>query len=97
MSRNSGFVNAIKLFLDKTGLVSVWSKFHADYTHVHTDLKSVSTLDHFFVNERLLDSVSDASPLQIGDNLSRHSPIMMKLMVPKVSEKNQVPKIPTFR
>ena len=57
----------------------MWDKFQVDYTHVHTDLKSFSVLDHFFVNQRLLDQIVDAGPVHLGDNLSRHSPIMMKL------------------
>ena len=48
------------------------------YTH-NTDLVSTTTLDHFVVNERLLSVITDAGVLHLGDNLSRHSPIMLKL------------------
>ena len=71
----------MKIFYEKVGLLSVWDKFPIDYTYIHTDLKSTSTLDHFLVNERLLDLVVDAGVLHFGDNLSRHSPIIMKLNV----------------
>ena len=77
--RISGYANSIRDFLSKLGIISVWDKFQVDYTHVHTDLKSFSVLDHFFVNQRLLDQIVDAGPVHLGDNLSRHSPIMMKL------------------
>ena len=50
-----------------------------NFTHVHTDLKSTSILDNFLVNERLLGLVMDAGVLHLGDDLSRHSPIMLKL------------------
>ena len=38
-------------------------------------------LDHFFVNQRLLDCVVDAVPVHLGDNLSRHSPNVMKIKI----------------
>ena len=51
------------------------------YTHIHTDFSSTSTIDHFLVNPRLLAVVVDAGAVHLGDNLSRHSPIMMKLSI----------------
>ena len=66
-------------FTEILGLVSVWNKFPVGYTHMHTDFSSTSTLDHFLVNPRLLAVVVDAGAIHLGDNLSRHSPIMMKL------------------
>ena len=33
------------------------------------------------MNERLLALITDAGPVHLGDNLSRHSPIMMKIMI----------------
>ena len=50
-----------------------------DYTHIHTDYKSTSVLDHFIMNERLLSMVEDCGSLHLGDNRSRHSPVMVKL------------------
>ena len=78
-------------FLTRLGIISVWTKFPADFTHLHVDSKSSSIIDHFFLNQRLLDLVEDAGPVHLGDNLSRHSPIMMKLRLPQVatSDSNQ--------
>ena len=45
----------------------------------YTDLKSSSILDNFFCNQGFLDKVVDAGPVHLGDNRSRHSPIMMKV------------------
>ena len=67
--------------MNKIGLKSVWEKFPVNFTHIHTDFTSTSTIDHFLVNERLLDLIEDAGALHLGDNLSRHSPIMMKLNI----------------
>ena len=77
--RQSGFSQVIKRFLEKIGLISVWTKFPIDYTHIHTDLKTTSVLDHFIVNERLLSVIEDCGVMHFGDNPSRHSPIMIKL------------------
>ena len=82
--RDNGFVRAVTRFLDKVGLVSVWEKFPVDFTHVHTDLKSFSILDNFYVNKNLLDQVEDAGPVHCVTNLSRHSPIMMKVKLLEV-------------
>ena len=88
-NRTSGFSNSVKSMLARIGLLSVWEKFPVDFTHLHTDSKSTSTIDHFFLNQRLLDLVEDAGPLHLGDNLSRHSPIMLKLKIEKLNVKSQ--------
>ena len=79
------------------GLFSVWDKFPADFTHLHTDEKSTSTIDHFFVNQALLDLVEDAAPVHLGDNPSRHSPIMMKIKVAQVQTKISQVETQNFR
>ena len=66
-------------FLDRIGLTSVWEHFPVSYTHIHTDHLSTSTLDHCLVNEWLISLIADNGVLQFGDNLSRHSLIMLKL------------------
>ena len=57
----------------------MWQKFDISHTHIHTDNKSVSTLDHFLVDPELLKVVEEAEAVHFGDNLSRHSPIVMKV------------------
>ena len=79
LSRGSGYVASLSDFLCRVGLTSVWEKFPIDFTHVHTDMKSFSTLDHFYLSQHLLALVVDAGPIHLGDNPSRHSPIVMKL------------------
>lgn len=90
MRRNSGFSQCMKDFTCPVGLVSVWEKIKVDYTHIHTDLLSTSTLDHFLVNQRLLDLIQDAGPILLEDNLSRHSPIMLKINVGSIPVKRKV-------
>ena len=81
MSRQSEFSIMVRRFFDRLNLHSVWEDHPIDFTHVHTDSKSFSTLDHFICNERLLQSITDCGPIHLGDNQSRHSPIMLKLNV----------------
>ena len=79
--RRSGFARSMATFLDRVGLVSVWETFPVDFTYMHTDSKSTSILDNFFVNEALLPYIERAGPLHLGDNGSGHSPIMICLKV----------------
>ena len=60
--------------------MDVWDKFPVEYTHIHTDFKSTSTIDRILTNERLLNVIQDAGALPIGDNPSRHSPIYLKFV-----------------
>ena len=77
-TRNSGFSNIMNNFISDKNLMDVWDKFPVDFTHIHTDLKSTSILDRILVNERLLNIITDAGVLHIGDNSSRHAPIFFK-------------------
>ena len=86
--RTSGFAASMRQFLEDAGLVSVWEKFPVDFTHLHTDNKSTSILDNFFMNERLLEYVESAAPIHLGDNLSRHSPIMISLRISDIPRKS---------
>ena len=94
-ARSSGFARTVRSFLDKLGLVSVWDHFPVDFTHIHTDFKSTSTLDHFVVNSRLINFITDCGVLHLGDNPSRHSPIMLKLNVGVIPKLNKQEKIKT--
>ena len=76
--------------MKRLGLTSVWEKYTITYTHLHTDFKLTSTLDHFSVNESLLSLVVDAGVLHLGDNLSRHSPIILKLDLGKIPARKVV-------
>ena len=77
--RDSGHSLIMKEFTERIGVKSVWERFPVSFTHIHTDMKSTSVLDNFLVNERLLDYIVDAGVMHLGDNLSRHSPILKAL------------------
>ena len=50
MERNTYFSKIMANFVERLELVSVWSHHKIDYTHMHTDNKSVATLDHFLIS-----------------------------------------------
>merc|ERR1711867_400016 len=79
MTRQTGFALSVRQFLNRVNLCSISESKSINYTHIHMDDKSVSTIDHFIVNERLLDLMTDCGPLHFGDNMSRHLPIMVRI------------------
>jgi hypothetical protein len=78
-TRNNHFTRTVAAALERLGLTTVWEGREVDYTHIHTNGTSTSTIDHFLVSRRLLDLVEDCGPVHRGDNLSRHSPIFLSL------------------
>ena len=82
-----------KKFVTRLGLFDVWDKFPVDFTHTHTDFKSVSTIDRILVNERLLSYITDAGVIHLADNPSRHDPIMMKLNIGKIPAQVYKPEV----
>ena len=89
-SRNTGFSNTVRHFVENLGLVSLWEKFGVDYTHMHTDFVSTSVLDHFLVSERLVPLVESCQVLHKGEHMSRHSPILLRLNVGDITSKKKV-------
>ena len=81
-------------FVTRIGLKSVWDKFNVNFTHIHTDLKSTAVLDYFLVNEGLFEYIEDAGVMHLGDNLSRHSPIMLKLNIKQLHRRQAQVNIP---
>ena len=57
----------------------------------------MSTIDHFFVNSRLLENCVSAAPIQLGDNPSNHSPIMLQIEIPEIVERTQIKPIYELR
>ena len=80
-TRNTGFSSCMERWVNRIGLVDMWDILPVDYTHIHTDWKSLSTLDRFLVSPGLIPLVQDAGVLHFrdGDNPSRHSPIMIRI------------------
>ena len=79
MDQNTYFASRVRELVDRLGVIPLWTHHPIDYTHVHTNNKSVATLDHFLVSPRLLSLVNGCGVLHRGDNFSRHSPIWLTL------------------
>jgi hypothetical protein len=78
-SRNTQFSRSLAEFVQGADLVSLWESCPDPYTHVHTDGRSRSLLDHFLLSPRLLSLVEGCGVVERGDNRSRHCPIWLKL------------------
>ena len=91
--RHTAFTEIVRDFLQRFNISSVWESFPCNYTHVHTDHQSTSVLDHFLCDEGLQQYNTDSGPIHLGCNLSRHSPIMLRLDVGSVTVK--IPTKPT--
>ena len=90
MKRNTYFANRVKEFVARHCLVSVWEQHPVEFTHVHTDSKSFSTLDHFLISPRLLPLVESCGAVHRGDNFSRHSPIWLTLNLGALPPRSRV-------
>ena len=87
MSRATYFSKTMGDFVEKLGLVSLWSIHPVRYTYMHTDNKTLSVLDHFLLSPRLLDLIVECGVLERGDNLSGHCPIWLKLNLGRLPAK----------
>ena len=58
-NRDNHFTRTVSNALERMGLASVWRDNPIDFTHIHTDGISTSTIDHFLVTRRLLGEIED--------------------------------------
>ena len=82
--RNTRFVNIVKDFLYDENLKTVWDKFPVDFTYCHPMPNnqrqySYSTIDHFLVNENFIEQCIDSCVLHLGENLSKHEILYLKI------------------
>ena len=78
-TRNSQFSRALAAFVQETELEPLWNHHPVPYTHVHTDGRSRSILDHFLVSPRLIPLVESCGIVERGDNRSSYCPVWLKL------------------
>ena len=71
IARNTSFARTMSSFVERTRLVPLWSEHPVPCTHVHTDGKSKSTIDHILLFPRLVPLVAECGIVERGDNLSR--------------------------
>ena len=79
--RNTGHVNVVKQFIEEYSFQPSWNKFDIDFTN-HHDVNGVtftSTIDHFFWNQELSNTILDAGVIHHPSNQSDHCPIYCKI------------------
>lgn len=87
LGRNSRFVNIVKSFIEENNLIPIWTKFSCDFTYSQNQIRNgrsrttFSTIDHFIVNENLLNSCVEGCPLHIAENMSNHEIIFLKITI----------------
>ena len=92
LSRNTRFVNIVRDFFINKNLFTVWSQFDIDFTfgqHFNRNGNNyfvTSCIDHFILQNNMLNDVSHAQALHLGDNLSGHEPIFMSLKIEQNNE-----------
>ncbi len=67
-SPHSGFVSNINMFMNNHDQQSLWNMFNVDYTYMHTDGVSTSTIDHFVVSNRVFNKCCSGGVTQSVDN-----------------------------
>ena len=97
MKRDNLFTRTVRAALRRLNLASVWEGRQVDYTHTHTDGSSTSVIDHFVLSPRLLGLVEDCGPIHRGDNLSRHSPILLSLRLGEMTRRQAAAQPPPPR
>ena len=80
-SRKSKYVELVKEALEELNVKSVWNDFPIDFTFCSPTELSFSTIDHYLVSENLESGIKDAGVIHLGDNVSGHSPIYLKLNI----------------
>ena len=97
-SRNNRQSETIKETVSELSLGIIWEKFPIDFTHTYERDGSthVSTLDHFFLTEELMNSTSDAGTIHHPDNSSDHEPVycVIKALTVQQSATQQTPRHP---
>ena len=86
LSRNNRFVQIVKNFMEGLNLVTLWDKFPCDFTYIHhvptnEGRYPTSTIDHIMVQENFVDKCLEACVLHLGENLSSHEIIFLKIQV----------------
>ena len=84
--RRSKYVEIVTDALEEINVVSVWNNFPIDFTYCSPTEASFSTIDHSLVSEGLESSIRDAGVIHLGDNVSGHSPIYLKLNIGSLPE-----------
>ena len=93
MTRNTQFSKIVARFLEKVGLISLWTQHAVTHTFEQTCRNgrvSTSTVDHLVLSPCLLPLVAGCGVIHRGVNLSVHSPIWVQLRLGSLPIKKKV-------
>ena len=82
--RHNRFVQIVNNFMEGLKLMTIWDKFPCKYTYMHhvpnnDGEYNCSTIDHVMVQEHFIDKCIDGSVLNLGENLSSHQIMYLKI------------------
>ena len=80
--RQTRFTELVESFCEES-LIKSWDNFSIDFTHIFEvdGVHHTSTIDHFFWNEKLSNSIVEADVLHLPDNTSDHCPIYCQINI----------------
>ena len=84
--RNNRFVQTVNHFMEGLNLMTIWDKFPCDFTYMHhvpnnNGQHNISTIDHIMVQEQFIDSCVEGCVIHLGENLSNHEILYLKIKV----------------
>ncbi len=96
------FDHKVKDFLVENHLCMMWNKVSVDYTYIHTDKESSSTIDHFPVNEAIINLCTIDGVNHIYSDGIFHSPAFIHLDIGSMSvyiqdRNNFIPKVAWYK
>ncbi len=77
--RNTGFVDRLNSYTVDNNLCVFRDKYHVDYTYLHTDQFSTSTIDHFIMTNNMYNVCNEGGIIHDVDSLSNHSAVYMNI------------------
>ena len=86
-SRQTRFTNLVQEFFVENSFFNAWSHFSVDFTFSQHSVRNgnnlfiTSCIDHFMLQNSLINNVTHAQAIHLGDNLSGHEPIFLSFKV----------------
>ena len=89
-TRNTHHTRTVKASREELQLVTAWNNYQVDFTHTYEreGATFVSTLDHVYMTEDIIQTVQDAGVIHDPDNTSDHEPIYCVFESASVSQTN---------
>ncbi len=101
-SHTTGFVQKLKDFVVENHLCIMWNNLSVDYTYIHTDKESSSTIDLFLVNGAIINLCTVGGVNHIYSDGIFHSPAFIHLDIGSMpvyiqDRHNFIPKVAWYK